>query len=125
MERMDNRPDADGSASNDDALAERAAKACARARQLISDCVRLQAESQEYLSHHRVAATAIAERRAALESSVGDYTRGLRDGGAAPERIVVLLKTLVDSACPEAQLTDLRVLRDDVVTWGIDAYFAA
>lgn len=121
---MNNSSAGDGTAI-DGNLNVRAATACARARQLIAECARLHADARQRQTFSRSLTAAIATRRADLALSVAEYTRELRDGGTAPERVIVQLKMLVDDTCFAASVPEIRVLRDDIVAWGIESYFAA
>ena len=64
--------------------------------------------------------------RAALRASVDAYVRELRDGGAAPEHMLVRVKDAVRHAMPsELSPSDAREVMDRVVRWSVEAYYHA
>jgi hypothetical protein len=48
-----------------------------------------------------------------------------RAKGAPPEKVLKLLKELVEADVDQLDLGDARSLTDDIVRWGIEAYYAA
>jgi hypothetical protein len=73
---------------------------------------------------HREAARA---HRAALREELTHFVRRLKVGGAPPERVLVVVKSLVAEAAKSAEppLRDVGPLTDQVVQWSLDAYFTA
>ncbi len=64
--------------------------------------------------------------RAQLRASVTAYVRHLKADGAAPERMLVLVKAAVsESTPPELDPAETRALMEDVVRWSVEAYYHA
>jgi len=59
--------------------------------------------------------------RALVRTAATAYVRRLRDEGASPERMLVLVKTAAGH--PGAPGFGVRELTDDVVRWSIEAFF--
>ncbi|MGH7620621.1 MAG: hypothetical protein ACREPM_25695 [Gemmatimonadaceae bacterium] len=83
-------------------------------------------DSMERLTEH--SARAVVEMRS-LREAVAAFTRELRDGGAPPERALILVRGLVESTVKEMPLLDRPhdsvALAADLVQSSIEAYFAA
>jgi cytochrome c-type biogenesis protein CcmH/NrfG len=63
--------------------------------------------------------------REPARTAVIAFARAERAAGASPERVVILLKKAAGDAYYRASGSlDTRRLREDIVRWGIDAYFA-
>jgi hypothetical protein len=61
-----------------------------------------------------------------LHDTVAALARSQRAEGVPPERMVTLLKDLIHDAHADAlEWHEARALNDDVVRWGIEAYYAA
>jgi hypothetical protein len=61
-----------------------------------------------------------------LRDKVAALARSQRAEGVPPERMVTMLKDLIHDAHADAlEWSDARALNDDVVRWGIEAYYAA
>jgi len=61
-----------------------------------------------------------------LRDAVGALARSERMKGEPPERVILLLKQLtVQAGGEQLEPPDGRMLVEDVVRWGIDAYYAA
>lgn len=66
------------------------------------------------------------ERRATLElrTSVGDYIAALRDDGATVEHAVISTKEILAETIGGPNIPpERRALAEQVVSWGIDAYY--
>jgi hypothetical protein len=65
--------------------------------------------------------------RAALRAELEHYVRGLKRGGVPPERMLVVVKSLVaDTAkATEPRLPETGALTQQVVQWSLDAYYSA
>lgn len=62
--------------------------------------------------------------RMELRRAVSAYVGALRGMNVEPERMLVMVKTLVDSPTRTAELS-ARELRDDLIRTAIEAYYAA
>jgi hypothetical protein len=63
--------------------------------------------------------------RETVREAVVEFVRAERAAGTSPERVVVLLKKAAADAYYRATgSSDARALREDIVRWGIDAYYA-
>jgi hypothetical protein len=64
--------------------------------------------------------------REPLRDAVIAFARAERAAGTSPERVVILLKKAAADAYYRASGSiDARGLREDIVRWGIDAYFTS
>jgi hypothetical protein len=109
----------------------------AQARELAERALRSLAEAQELRSTSYSARSRlmVAHRLAEqlrngqldiwdnLRQGVESLARVERASGRAPERMVVLLKELIDRAGIDSALR--REIEADVIRWGIDAFYAA
>jgi hypothetical protein len=60
----------------------------------------------------------------ALKGAVCDAVSELRDGGAPPETVVVVLKALLEQAhIHQAVINRRPALYEAVIAWGIEEYF--
>ncbi len=67
-----------------------------------------------------------AALRAQLRASVTAYVHHLKADGLPPERMLILVKSVVLDASPAAlDVDDARRLMDDVVRWSVEAYYDA
>ena len=103
----------------------RAERAVADARALIERCITLQAQSQRQQQRYESNTSALADLRSDLRGLVVDYSRTLRQLDVAPENAVILVKQLVDDPARRLPADVVVKLRQDVVTWAVEAYFAA
>ncbi len=61
-----------------------------------------------------------------LRASVGDYIAALRDDGATAEHAVISTKEILAETIGGPNVTpEQRALAEQVVSWGIDAYYDA
>lgn len=64
------------------------------------------------------------EASAELRISVGEYVAALRDHGASVEHAVISTKELLAETIGGPNIPpDRRALAEQVVSWGIDAYY--
>jgi hypothetical protein len=71
-----------------------------------------------------IALRAEADRlKGELRSAVSEYVVSLRAMNVEPERMLVLVKTLVDTPTLAQEMTS-RELRDDLIRAAIEAYYA-
>ena len=109
-------------------LMRRAIRAVAAAHAVV-------AKSYELISRPRSAADGGADtvgdadadsQRAMLRATVDDYIIHLRDAGKPPERALVHLKLVLnETPTHELAATERDRLLEEIVRWGIDAYFRA
>jgi hypothetical protein len=63
--------------------------------------------------------------RDSVREAVVAFARAERAAGTSAERVVILLKKAAADAYYRATgSVDMRGLREDIVRWGIDAYYA-
>ena len=63
--------------------------------------------------------------QASLSSCIQSCSRELRTLGTPSETTVIRVKEIVDEVAPLANPDDIKALRESLVRWSIDAYFAA
>lgn len=107
------------------ALRARAEDARARAHDVILRSVTLNDKAKRQRLRHQEQFEPIAALRHDVRDAVADYASTLRRLEILPESAVIPVKNLFEeSAC--APLTrDVIELRQDIVGWAIEAYFAA
>jgi hypothetical protein len=103
----------------------------ARARLLVMDSLRLRVTATKILADAEAESARAIEIREELRANVSTYTVAMRHLGATPEQVIVTMKTLVNDAAHDAVLNGLspdlmrtRLIRDDLVRWAIDCYYA-
>jgi len=101
----------------------------AEARELIDRCARLHEEHQRQRQRHDATFLAVAQLRAELRDGlrglVTDYSRELRRFEVAPESAIILVKELLEDPARRLPADLVLELRREVVTWAIEAYYAA
>jgi hypothetical protein len=103
----------------------RSERAMAEARALIERCVALQDETERQRLRFEANTAALAELRSGMRGLVVDYSRTLRELDVAPENAVILVKQLLDDPWRRLPADVMVKLRQDVVTWAVEAYFGA
>lgn len=106
-------------------LLARSKRARAEARELIDKCVRTSASYELQQQRYAAMKTALAELRTGLHGLVTAYSHGLRQLEVPPEHAIILVKELVDDPTRLLPADDLAELRSQLVTWAVEAYYAA
>lgn len=87
------------------------------------------AEGAQERAALREARASAANHRIVVRAAVSQFVRLLRDGGAAPEVVLVAVKTRltlsVTAATPGAPPSDASLLATDAALWTIKAYYDA
>jgi len=128
-----NQPDPHRRFLNDDVtpaeathtLLSRAVAAIAKAQEQNIRSARLLSQAQDRLNwaERLLGEASIID---SLRDAVGALARSERMKGEPPERVILLLKRLtVQAGGEQLEAPDGRMLVEDVVRWGIDAYYAA
>lgn len=107
------------------ALLSRAVAAIAMAQEQSIRSARLLSRAHERLNW---AERMLGEARIidGLRDAIAALARSERTKGEPPEKVILLLKRLtVQAGGEQLEPPDARMLVEDVVRWGIDAYYAA
>jgi hypothetical protein len=107
-----------------DVLDARLAEAQERSRVLIERAIVNLAQTAERRVETRALRTEGDQLKLALRKAVSDYVLVLKAMEVQPERMLVLVKSLVDTPSLAPGLT-ARELREDLVRVAIEAYYAA
>jgi len=107
------------------ALMQRLAVATATAREATDRYVEIQRECDVTVDEASRLLAASRELREQLRSVVSSYVSLLRREGAPPERVIVLVKEAVEMSELALDVGGRRALMEEVVTWVVDAYYAA
>jgi len=105
-----------------DDLRQRARELTTRAVEVLVEAATLQRESAALVELS-------AKLRDDLRGNVSGYAATMRQLGEPAERVVVSVKGMADealgSARPPIPIDEVRSLREDLVRWTIDGYYAA
>lgn len=86
---------------------------------------RLLAEAQERITWADYLVGESERIIAGLRDAVTAFAQAERGKGEPPEKVVAFLKKLTVDAGESLEASEARSLVDDVVRWGIEAYYAA
>jgi hypothetical protein len=107
----------------------RATEAIATSRVLVDDAQRRMRLALDLVFASQKALVAPTPVRAELREAAEAYARLLHGEGVSPEHMLVRVKETVlaarDGASTPAGRHEFEVLMQDLVTWSIDAYYAA
>jgi hypothetical protein len=107
-------------------MLERVVEAMAQTKDLRGRGQHRSHQSREHLAWSDTFFGQSVRVRDELHDKVAALARSQRADGVPPERMVTLLKDLIHDAHADAlEWNDARALNDDVVRWGIEAYYAA
>jgi len=106
-------------------LRARAQAARTRAREWIQRAAALNQEVERQRLHHQEQVAATVGMRKDVRGAVMDFASAIRHLGVLPENAVILAKDLVEESTRGQRSRDLVELRQDVISWTIQAYFAA
>lgn len=102
-----------------------------RSRDLVGRALVRQAVNETLLGRSRELMQQTVAAQSDLRRSVVEYVMTLRQLGEPPESVVVLVKSMVEESASysedAAHIDPLRrrALRDQLVRWAIDGYYAA
>ena len=113
----------DHAARDAESLLDRALRAVALARVRVEDSRRAWDRLEETITRTRELSDELNYDSARLCGATGQFARLARADGTPPERMVVLLKDIVERSALGPTLA--AEIERQVVEWGIDAYYAA
>jgi phenylpyruvate tautomerase PptA (4-oxalocrotonate tautomerase family) len=102
-----------------------------RSRELVSRALVRQALNESLLGRSRELVQQSADTQSELRRTLVEYVTTLRQLGEPPESVIVLVKSMVEESASygedAAHIDPLRrrALRDKLVRWAIDGYYAA
>lgn len=106
-------------------LIDRLSLAVARAKAATERYVQIRRECELTVEEAHKLRAAAQDLREELRSVVTTYVSVLRSDGDPPERVVRLVKEVVDDSGLALPLDEHLALREEVVRWAVDAYYAA
>ena len=106
-------------------LIQRLASAALRAKAATERYVQIRRECDRTVAEARELRAAAQDLRKGLRSVVTAYVSVLRTNGDPPDRVVRLVKDAVEESNLALPLGEQRALREEVVRWAIEAYYAA
>lgn len=106
-------------------LLDRLTAAVLQAKAATERYVQIGRECARTVDEARELRAAAHEVRDELRSVVTAYVAVLRTNGDPPERVVRLVKDAVDESSLMLPLDEHQALREEVVRWAVDAYYAA
>ena len=107
------------------ALTRRLAAASVAARAATERYVEIRRKCESTVEESRELLDVSRELREQLRHVVTSYVSILRLDGTPPERVILQVKTAVESCNLSLDARRQRHLMDEVVRWAVDAYYAA
>ena len=107
------------------ALTQRLAAASVAARSATERYVEIRRQCDATVAESRELLEVSRELREQLRHVVASYVSILRLDGTPPERVIVQVKTAVDSCYQSLDAKRRRQVMEEVVRWAVDAYYAA
>jgi len=106
-------------------LTRRLAAASVAARTATERYVEIRRKCESTVEESRELLDVSRELREQLRHVVTSYVSILRLDGTPPERVILQVKTAVESCNLSLDARRQRHLMDEVVRWAVDAYYAA
>jgi len=107
------------------ALTQRLAAASVAAREATERYVEIRRDCDVTLGESRELLAASRDLREQLRHVVTSYVSMLRLDGTPPERVIVQVKTAMESCALQLDARRRRQVMEEVVRWAVDAYYAA
>ena len=107
------------------ALTQRLAAASLAARDATERYIEIRRGCDVTIGESRELVAASRDLREQLRHVVTSYVSLLRLDGTPPERVIVQVKTAVESSALPLEPSRRRQVMEEVVRWAVDAYYAA